>query len=122
MRAAELVAGYVTEVENATEVERERVAAGVTFRELAHAYLDWLERVKGAKPSTLRQHRTDLAEPGVTYRRGVGATNGRIMAALGDLPARRVRPEQIDDLPDHVAATGASPRTVNRVRDAVRAV
>ena len=122
VRAAELVAAYVTELENATETERERVAAGATFREVAHAYLEWLERVKGAKPSTLRQDRSDLAEPGVRYRRGAGETNGRIMAALGDLPARRVRPDQIDDLLDNVAATGVSPRTVNRVRDVVRAV
>jgi integrase len=122
VRAAELVAGYVAEVENATEAERERLAAGVTFRELAHAYLDWLERVKGAKPSTLRQHRSDLAEPGVKYQRGAGETNGRIMAALGDLPARRIRTEEIERLLDSVAATGASPRTVNRTRDVVRAV
>ena len=32
----------------------ERARRGVTFRELTTAYLTWLERVKGAKPSTLR--------------------------------------------------------------------
>ena len=32
-------------------------AAPVTFRAVAHAYLDWLARVKGAKPATLRDHR-----------------------------------------------------------------
>lgn len=122
VRAAELVAVYVTEFENVTDAERERVASGPTFREVAHAYLDWLERVKGAKPATLRQHRSDLAEPGVRYRRGAGATNGHIMAALGDLPARRIASEQIEQLLDRVAATGVSPRTVNRVRDVVRAV
>src|ERR1700733_3766970 len=46
------------------EVERElaeRAAAAardenapVTFRQIAHSYLDWLTRVKGAKPATLR--------------------------------------------------------------------
>lgn len=122
VRAAELAVAYVTEFEHATESERERIAAGPTFREVADAYLDWLERVKGAKPATLRQHRSDLAEPGVRYRRGVGETNGHIMAALGDLPARRIQPEQIEELLDRVAATGVSPRTVNRVRDVVRAV
>src|SRR5207302_7773914 len=35
----------------------ERRRRGVTFRELAAAYLDWLENVKGAKPSTLLDHR-----------------------------------------------------------------
>jgi hypothetical protein len=32
----------------------ERRRRGVTFRELAGEYLRWLEDVKGAKPSTLR--------------------------------------------------------------------
>lgn len=122
VRAAELAAAYVTDLENATDAERERIAAGPTFREVAHAYLDWLERVKGAKPATMRQHRSDLAESGVSYRRGAGETNGHIMVALGDLPARRIESAQIEELLDRVAATGVSPRTVNRVRDVVRAV
>src|SRR5579885_1172818 len=42
----------------------ERRRRGVTFRELAAEYLRWLEDVKGAKPSTLRDHRCLLAEPG----------------------------------------------------------
>ncbi len=42
----------------------ERRRRGVTFRELAVEYLRWLEDVKGAKPSTLRDHRCVLAEPG----------------------------------------------------------
>jgi len=44
---------------------RERRRRGVTFREVAHGYLRWLEDVKGGKPSTLRDHRSLLAEPGV---------------------------------------------------------
>lgn len=122
VRAAELVAAYVRDEETKSASAREQAAAGPSFREVAAAYLDWLERVKGAKPSTLRQHRSDLAEPGVKYRRGTGETNGRIMAALGDLPARRIRPQEIEELLDRVAATGASSRTVNRTRDVVRAV
>jgi integrase len=122
VRAAELVGAYVEASESATEAERESVASGPTFRDVAHAYLDWLQRVKGAKPATLRQHRSDLAEPGMSYRRGAGETNGHIMAALGDRPARRIETEQIEELLDRVAATGVSPRTVNRVRDVVRAV
>ena len=57
-----------------------------TFRAVAHAYLDWLERVLGAKPATLRDHRYLLAEAGATHRRGPGAHSGLIMAALGDRP------------------------------------
>jgi hypothetical protein len=68
---------------------KERRRRGVTFRELTHEYLGWLEDVKGAKPSTLRDHRCLLAEPGQSYRRGSGASRGLVMAALGDRPAAR---------------------------------
>lgn len=122
VRAAEIVAAYVREQDALSTEAKERAAAGATFREVAHAYLDWLERIKGAKPATLRQHRSDLGEPGVSYRRGAGTTNGHVMAALGDLPAARIGADEIDALLEAVAATGVSPRTVNRVRDVVRAV
>jgi hypothetical protein len=62
----------------------------VTFRELAAEYLSWLEDVKGAEPSTLRDHRSLLAEPGQAYRRGGGASRGLVMALVGDRPAREV--------------------------------
>jgi hypothetical protein len=47
-----------------------------TFRTVAHAYLDWLERVRGAKPATLRDHRYLLAEPGAAHRRGSRSHRG----------------------------------------------
>ena len=100
----------------------DRAANGPTFREVAHAYLNWLERIKGAKPATLRQHRSDLAEQGTSYRRGSGRTNGYIMGALGDLPAVQITISQVEHLLETVASTDVSPRTVNRVRDVVRAV
>src|SRR5437868_7924769 len=68
-----------------TRLERdgdERRRRGVSFRELAIEYLEWLEHVKGAKPSTLRDHRLLLAEPGQAYRRGNGTSSGLVMAAL----------------------------------------
>jgi predicted RNA binding protein YcfA (HicA-like mRNA interferase family) len=76
----------------------ERRRRGITFRELAIAYLEWLEHVKGAKPSTLRDHRLLLAEPGQTYRRGRGRSRGPVMATLGDRPAREVTTREIEDL------------------------
>ncbi len=66
---------------------RETAAGGPTFRALAHAWLEHLEFVLGAKPATLRDYRSMLAEPGTPYRRGRGVRIGRIMAALGDVPA-----------------------------------
>ena len=93
-----------------------------TFRDVAHAYLDWVERVRGAKPSTLRDHRYLLAEPGARHRRGAGAHSGWIMRALGDRPAADVSTRQINRLLADVAATGASPRTVNKHRQLICAV
>ena len=114
-RAAEIVAAR----EAASAEERQRRAQGVTFRELAHAYLDWLEHVKGAAPSTLRQHRSDLAEPGVPYKRGDKVLAGHIMRALGDKPAAKITTEDVDRLLQSVADTGVAPRTVNRYREVV---
>jgi integrase len=94
----------------------ERLRRGVTFREVATAYLEWLERVKGAKPSTLRDHRSVLGEPDVPHRRGTGVANGRIMTALGDRPARGITTREIEELLVAIAATGVAPRTVNKAR------
>ena len=113
------------------EVERElaeRAAAArraanapPTFRTVAHAYLDWLERVRGAKPATLRDHRYLLAEPGAAHRRGSRSHRGLIMAALGDRLASEITTRDVNRLLADVA-TGASPRTVNKHRQLVCAV
>jgi hypothetical protein len=75
----------------------ERRRRGVTFRELAAEYLEWLEHVQDAKPSTLRDHRLLLAEPGQAYRRGRGSSRGQVWksAALtrSPGPTGKVRPD-----------------------------
>jgi hypothetical protein len=100
----------------------ERRRRGVTFRELAVEYLDWLEHVKDAKPSTLRDHRLLLAEPGQAYRRGSGSSRGQVMAALADRPAREVTTREVEDLLQSISSTGVAPRTVNKVRQLVCAI
>ncbi len=100
----------------------ERRRRGVTFRELATEYLTWLEDVKGAKPSTLRDHRCLLAEPGQAYRRGRGSSPGVILAALGDRPAREVSTREVEDVLRSIASTGVAPRTVNKARQLICAV
>jgi integrase len=100
----------------------ERRRRGVTFRELAGEYLGWLEHVKGAKPSTLRDHRLLLAEPGQVYRRGNGKSDGLVMATLGDRPAREVTTREIEDLLRSVSSRGVAPRTVNKVRQLICAI
>ena len=100
----------------------ERRRRGVSFRALAAEYLLWLDDVKGAKPSTLRDHRCLLAEPGQAYRRGRGSSPGLTMAALGDRPAREVTTREVEELLRTIAATGAAPRTVNKARQLVCAI
>jgi integrase len=100
----------------------ERRRRGVSFRELTGDYMRWLEDIDGAKPSTLRDYRSQLAEPGQAHRRGSGAARGQIMAALGDRPAREVTTREIEDLLRSIAATGVAPRTVNKARQLVCAI
>jgi integrase len=107
--------------ERAAAAER-AASAPPRFRTVAHAYLDWLERVRGAKPATLRDHRYLLAEPGTAHRRGRSAHTGLIMAALGDRQASEITTRDINQLLAEVAATGASPRTVNKHRQLVCAI
>jgi integrase len=101
----------------------ERAAnAPPTVRVVAHAYLDWVEQVRDAKPATLRDHRYLLAEPGTPHRRGVGTHRGLIMRALGDRAAAEVTTREINRPLADVAASGASPRTVNKHRQLVCAI
>jgi integrase len=96
--------------------------APVTFRVVAHDYLGWLEHVRDAKPSTLREHRYLLVEPGARHRRGAGTHKGLIMRALGDRPAREVTTREINRLLAEIAARGVAPRTVNRNRQLIGAI
>ena len=86
----------------------ERRLRGGSLREPAAAYLSWLDDVKGAKPSTLRDHRCLLAEPGQAYRRGHGSSPGLILAAPGDRPAREVTTREVEELLRTITATGAA--------------
>ena len=95
--AAQLVDEYVDELAASERDEHERRSRGVMFREVAHAYLRWLKDVAGAKPSTLRDHRNVLCEPGVPHKRGQGTTAGHVMAALGNRPAAKITTREIED-------------------------
>ncbi len=95
---------------------------GVTFRQLAGDYMRWLEGVKDARPSTLLDHRSMLAEPGQPYRRGAGVSKGHIMAALGDRPAHEITTRELESLLRAISATGVGPRTVNKARAMVCAI
>lgn len=108
-----------------TRLERdadERHRRGATFREVAAEWLEHLERVKGAKPSTLSDYRSLLAEPGVRHRRGPGMTHGRLMAAFGARPIREVDVREIDRYLRELDRAGLTPRTVNKNRQILSAI
>ncbi len=119
--AAQAVDQYVAEAADLERVERERRTRGVTFREVAQAYLGWLGGVAGAKPATLRDHGYVLGEPGLAYKRGTGITAGHVMAALGDRPAAKITTRDVEAVLTTVSKTGASASTVNKYRKVIRA-
>ncbi len=111
------------ELETRLELDADaRRRDGITFRELAHEYVEWLADVKDAKPKTLSEHRYLLAEPGTPHRRGDGQTAGLIMAALGGRRIREITTREVEQLLRTVASTGVSPRTVNKTRQLVSAI
>ena len=93
-----------------------------TFRVLAHAYLDWLARVRDAKPSTLQDHGYLLAEPGTPHKRGKGKHPGHIMRTFGNKPSDEIRTRDVNKFLDKIASAGVSPRTVNKHRQLISAI
>ena len=100
----------------------ERRRRGVLFRELAHEWLVYLEHEKGARPSTLRDYRWVLAEPGAPHRRGRGRSPGLLMAAFGNRPAREITTRQVADYLRASTAPERSPRAVNKQRQVISAI
>lgn len=120
---AAVVVGDTTAQLLAKEAASRRSAeAPVTFREIAAGYIRWLREIKGAKPSTLRDHGFLLSEPGVAHRRGPRVMTGRIMEMLGDRPAAEITTREINALLNKIARSGVSPRTVNKHRNLIAAI
>jgi hypothetical protein len=90
--------------------------SGPTFRKVVRAYLRWLENVRGAKPETLRNHRSTLGEPDVAVKRGSATTNGHVMRALGDRPAAQITPAEVEAVLATLEASDVGPRTVNKYK------
>lgn len=138
-RKGRAAAGYLTENEavaamltlvaehDADQTRQEREAEerrrrGATVRELAAEWLEHVARVKGAKPSTLTDYRSLLAEPGVRHRRGKGRTRGRLMAAFGDRPVRQVDVREVEQFLRELDREGLSARNVNKHRQVLSAI
>ncbi len=112
----ELMRTHHTEQLELEADEAERRRRGVTFRELASEWMVYLEREKGVKPSSLRDYRWVLAEPGQPHRRGTGRSPGLMMARFGN---RRIREITTRDLAEYLRSLdrmGTRPRSVNKHR------
>lgn len=121
-RMAEVIAQCEDEDARREEIEAERKRAGYTFEKLADAWLDHAREVRGLKPSTLRDLGSVLAKPGTASKRGGGNLQARLMTALGDRPAASITVEDLEAYFRKITADGASPRTVNRHREILRAI
>lgn len=110
----------------AVTAERERAqragAQLTTVRTLASQWLSWLEQVRGAKPSTIRDYQTILREPGEPYKRGAGASRGLIMAAFGDVQVDEVTSRDVSRFLRSLDEMGLKPRNVNKYRQVLQAM
>ena len=122
VRMAQLVAEHDQAVGAAEDEVRERRERGITVRELAGEWLNYLEREKGVKPSTLADYRYLLTEPGTPHKRGGGHNSGRIMGALGDLRLRTVATQHVATFLRALDRGGMSARSVNKHRQLLSAM
>jgi integrase len=122
VRMAALIAEHADEVERQEREDRKRRDRPVSFREVAHDWLDWLENVKQARPSTLRDYRSVLAEPGTKYKRGAGQCEGRIIAAFGDRPSAHVTTAEVSRFLRSLQRAGLTPRNINKHRQVLSSV
>jgi integrase len=108
----------------ADEARRARLGAqrSATVRGLAEDWLHWLERIRGVKPSTLRDYRTLLREPGQAYQRGPGRSAGRIMGTFGDMLVAEVSTADVSAFLRRLDDEGLTARNVNKHRQVLQAM
>ncbi|MDO8185975.1 tyrosine-type recombinase/integrase [Conexibacter sp. JD483] len=118
--AAELVERV--EQERAEDAAARARATAVTFRRVAHEWLEWRREVKGGAPSTLRDNEALLREPGAPHKRGAGVSPGRIMARFGDVPPAAVTTRDVSRFLRELDRSGIAPKTVNKYRELLHAI
>ena len=100
----------------------ERVRATQSFRRLAREWQAHMVKTGAHRPSTANDTAYTLAEPGVAYKRRGGESRGTIMRVLGDIPAHRVTPADIEKVFDEYEDAGRSGRTINKARELLRTI
>jgi integrase len=94
----------------------------VTVRAVSKDWLTWLEQVRGAKPSTVRDYEALMREPDAAFKRGSGKSRGLIMKAFGDLRADAVTTKDVSVFLRSLDAAGFTPRNVNKYRQVLQAM
>ncbi len=110
------------ELRVAEEVRLAAARRQLTVREVAAEWLEWLQEVRDAKPSTIADYRFLLREPGVPHKRGVGVSQGRIMAAFGDRPHDEVSTTEVSRFLRSLDKAGLTARNVNKHRQVLAAI
>jgi len=120
--AAAAMDEHAQELERGEQVRVDAANRKVTVREIAFEWLEWLEEVRDAKPSTIADYRFLLREPGTKHRRGGGVSRGRIMAAFGDKPYDQVTTADVSRFLRVLDKEGLTPRNVNKHRQMLAAI
>lgn len=118
-RMLELIAAHDAEQSAIEESVDERRRREITFRELAGAWLEYLEHEKNAKPSTLANYRWMLAEPGEPHLRGRGRTPGLLLETFGDRRAGEITPRDVSQFLRGLGNDGKSAWTINKYRQII---
>jgi integrase len=121
-RLQALVGEHDRELDERERAAQDRVQRGVTFRELAREWLAYLAHEKGAKPSTLADYHSMLAEPGQPHRRGPGKAEGILLREFGDRLAIRISVRDVAEYLRRIERDGCKPRLVNKHRQVIHAM
>lgn len=120
VQAAAVVAQVEAEKAQEAELVAAEAARPLTFREVAH---EWLEEMRReAKPATVRDYVSVLREPGAANKRGSGKAQGRVMAAFGGRAIDSITPREVADFLKTLDAAGFSARNVNKYRQTMSVV
>jgi integrase len=113
---------HARELGDEQRTKREAAERKTTVRELGQEWLEWLEQVRGAKPSTIRDYACLLREPGIPYTRGDRTTAGRIMSAFGDRSVDAVTTAEVSRFLRGLDRENLTPRNVNKHRQVLAAM
>lgn len=108
--------------EHAAKLAKPKPKRPKLFSEAADGWLEHLEHVVGAKPSTLADYRYMLAPADTVPRKRGRAPAGRIHRTFGDRPIEAISTIDVKHWLESLDHEDISPRTVNKHRQVVASV